>query len=170
MPQESVVTLEELLERARSGDLAAPTEIGSYIETNPQVCAEVGDLAAHAAETLVKIISDGDERAAKCLRKKAQALKRELACDTEFAALRLAADRVVLDWLFLHFLDLLCCQAGADNEGQKNAVLLRKQKAHKLYTGSLKLYSVLRQSLAGPDRRGFKRGQRRNPKQSRRAA
>ena len=152
MPAEAAVSLEELMKRATSGDPAAPAEIGSYLKTNSEAFAKVGDLAAHAEDKLVTIISDGDEQAANCLRQKLGRLKAELDCDSKSPTLRLAANRVVMDWLYLHFLDLLCCETRTESEGKQNAILLRKVKAHKLYLASLKLYELMRRAVTRADR------------------
>jgi hypothetical protein len=71
----------------------------------------------------------------------------ELNPATSSPVLRLLADRIALDWLYLHLLDLLCNQAERHPAGAAVALQNRRVAAHRMYRSSLRLYEVFRDSL-----------------------
>jgi hypothetical protein len=146
-PLDPVVRLDDFLRQAHSGDLNAPDQIRELIAHHPDLAVHAGDLAGHAEQTLVEFISMRDPLAIACLKAKLTQLRDELSAAKGSPVLQLLADRIVVDWLFLHLLDVLCSHVEHQSGGASKVLGKKRETAHRLYRSSLKLYQVFRKSL-----------------------
>jgi hypothetical protein len=95
--------LDALLQRARAGDPAAPPALKAYLDANPVLWDQAGDLAAHAERAWVGLIAGPDAVFAEALRRKAAALRAEVAGPDPSPLEELLASRVSACWLQVYY-------------------------------------------------------------------
>jgi hypothetical protein len=95
--------LDELLQRARAGDPAAPPALKAYLDANPVLWDQAGDLAAHAERAWVTLIAGPDAVFAEALQRKAAALRAEVAGPEPTPLEELLAARVSACWLQVYY-------------------------------------------------------------------
>jgi hypothetical protein len=95
--------LDALLQRARAGDPAAPPALKAYLDANPALWDQAGDLAAHAERAWVALIAGPDAVFAEALHRKAAALRAEVAAPDPSPLEELLAARVSACWLQVYY-------------------------------------------------------------------
>jgi hypothetical protein len=95
--------LDALLQRARAGDPAAPPALKAYLDANPALWDQAGDLAAHAERAWVALIAGPDAVFAEALQRKAAALRAEVAGPDPSPLEELLAARVSACWLQVYY-------------------------------------------------------------------
>jgi hypothetical protein len=124
-----------------------PATWKELIASQPDLALQAGNLAGHVEQKLIEYISLGNPLATACLREKVAQIRDELTTDSGSTVLRLLADRIVVDWLYLHLVDLLCSHVEHQSGGASKVFRKKRETAHRLYRSSLKLYQVFRKSL-----------------------
>jgi hypothetical protein len=95
--------LDALLQRARAGDPAAPPALKAYLDANPALWDQAGDLAAHAERAWITLIAGPDAVFAEALYRKAAALRAEVAGPDPTPLEALLAARVSACWLQVYY-------------------------------------------------------------------
>jgi hypothetical protein len=95
--------LDALLQRARNGDPAAPPALEAYLDANPVLWDQAGDLAAHAERAWVALIAGPDAVFAEALQRKAAALRDDVAGPDPSPLEELLAARVSACWLQVYY-------------------------------------------------------------------
>jgi hypothetical protein len=95
--------LDALLQRARAGDPSSPPALKAYLDANPGLWKQAGDLAAHAERACVGLIAGPDAVFAEALYRKAAALRAEVAGPDPSPLEELLAARVSACWLQVHY-------------------------------------------------------------------
>jgi hypothetical protein len=126
-PFRPVVPLEDLIRQASSGEPMAPEKIRDYLRRNPELAAHAGDVGRLAEESLIKLVCGTDTEAAECLKLKLDQMRRELGKASDPPTMRQLTDRAVLNWLYLHFLEVTCSQLEEQTDGVKPALLRKKR-------------------------------------------
>jgi hypothetical protein len=95
--------LDALLQRARAGDPSSPPALKAYLDANPVLWEQAGDLAAHAERAWVALIAGPDAVFAEALHRKAAALRAEVARPEPTPLEELLAARVSACWLQVYY-------------------------------------------------------------------
>jgi hypothetical protein len=95
--------LDALLQRARNGDPAAPPALKAYLDANPVLWDQAGDLAAHAERAWITLIAGPDAVFAEALRRKVADLRDEVAGPDPSPLEELLAARVSACWLQVYY-------------------------------------------------------------------
>jgi hypothetical protein len=96
-------SLDALLQLARAGDPAAPPALKAYLDANPVLWDQAGDLAAHAERAWISLIAGPDAVFAEALQRKAAALRAEVAGPDPSPLEELLAARVSACWLQVYY-------------------------------------------------------------------
>jgi len=144
--------LQELVRRAERGDRAALAELRDWLDRNPDVWRQVGDLARHAEMALVRLVAGGDSLVGEALQRRMDELRGELLGPAGTVVERLLVDRVVLGWAQCHAADLDAAAKGTGCGPAATFALRRQDAAHKRYLAALRELVKVRVLLrrAGP--------------------
>ena len=135
-----------LVDRVNAGDGQALQELRRLLDTCPDIWQRVGDLAAHAELSLMRVVAGGNRLLLESLQRKADAMKVELSRPGASALENLAAQRVVACWLQLQHADAVCSTPDLTLP-QGKFWALEQDRAHRRYLSAVKQLTTLRQLL-----------------------
>ena len=140
--------LRELVSRARQGDVTVLPRLKEFLDAHPQVWEELGDLARHAEEALIRLVAGNDLLVGECIRRDLAALREELEGPAPSPLEKVLVRRIVLCRLQVHQADLDAVgrDRGADPHGPH--VQRRQDAAHKRLLAAVKQLAVVRKLLA----------------------
>jgi hypothetical protein len=144
-----VEDLNSLVKRARGGDETALPELSEMLDTRPEVWQYFGNLAGHAREAWLRVISADDLALKESTARKAEDLMRELAGPEPTVIERLLAERATLCWLQIHHADTLAAQSLSHSRQHADFWAKRQSGAHRRYLSSLAALVTLRRLLPG---------------------
>lgn len=144
--------LKELVAKAGEGDVEAIRAVRAELAEQPERFVEVcrGDLFARALSEMTHQIATYNDKTDylehQALEVKAGLLLAELAGPCPSAVERLLAERAVLGWIELHWLDDMATIAHYENKFAAVAERIdrRRQKCHNRYLASLKALAAVR--------------------------
>jgi hypothetical protein len=87
--------LRELVGRAQQGDVTVLPRLKEFLDAHPQVWQELGDLALHAREALIRLVAGDNLLVGECVRRDLAALEAELAGPSPSPLERILVQRVV---------------------------------------------------------------------------
>lgn len=133
-----------LVKRANAGDQPALAEMRGILDDNPEIWRRMGDLATYARESLLRLISDGDELIRESVRRTADELLSTFVNDNTSPIERLASERVVACWLESEYVSMMhAVPQGATIQQQKYHLSL-KSSAQRRYDQALRSLANLR--------------------------
>jgi hypothetical protein len=144
-----VEDLNLLVQRAREGDETVLPQLREMLDTRAELWKYFGNIAAHAKETWLRVISGVDLALKECTARKAEDLVRELAGPAPTAIERLLAERAALCWLQIHHADALAAQSLSQSRQHADFWEKRQAGAHRRYLTSLAALVTLRRLLPG---------------------
>ncbi|MEQ8788444.1 MAG: hypothetical protein RIC55_19190 [Pirellulaceae bacterium] len=147
-----------LVERANGGDAEANKRLREILDNNPEVWQKIGDLAAHARLTLIRLIAGGDQLLFEATQRAAQEMEAELLGDDPTRMEQMLAERVIACWLQLQYADTVSVTV-EDNLSQAKFWSQERDRAHRRYLTAVKALTTTRQLLlANVATRKVKRG------------
>jgi hypothetical protein len=144
-----VEDLNSLVKRARGGDETVLPQLREMLDTRPQLWQHYGNLAGHAREAWLRVISADDLALKESTARKAEDLMRELAGPEPSVVERLLAERAVLCWMQLAHADALAAQSLSQSKHLGDFWAKRQAGAHRRYLTSLAALVTLRRLLPG---------------------
>jgi len=153
-----------LVKQAQSGDTTAVPAIRSVLDANPNIWQLVGDLAAHAEETLLRLIGGGDVLGHEAIRRKLADLKTQLAGDAPTQLEALLIERIGLCWLAVNFAEIDAAAARLKDQGLTSSSLLAQKRldsAHRRYIHAIRALATIRRLLK-PRQKSKPQAQRRH--------
>jgi hypothetical protein len=147
---DSVAAREEfdfLVARAREGDREALPRLREYLDRNPEIWEQAGDIARHARDSWIRMIAGQDLAATEVFARKADALRTELAGADPTPLERLLVERVVATWLQVHHADAMVAQAGNVSLRQADFARKRQDSAHRRYLTAIGALVTVRRLL-----------------------
>ncbi len=138
-----------LVQRARQGDETVLPQLREMLDTRPEIWEHFGNLAGHAREAWLRLISADDLALKESTARKVEDLMRELAGPEPTVVERLLAERAVLCWLQLNHADSLAAQALTKSPRVAEFWAKRQAGAHRRYLTSLAALVTLRRLLPG---------------------
>jgi hypothetical protein len=138
-----------LVQRAREGDESILPQLREMLDTRPELWQHYGNLAGHAREAWIRLISADDLALKESTSRKVQDLERELAGPEPSVVERLLAERAALCWLQLAHADALAAQSLSQSRHLGDFWAKRQAGAHRRYLTSLAALVTLRRLLPG---------------------
>ena len=145
-PAESI-TFRQLAEQANNGDPGALQRLRKALDESPEVWQRMGDLAAHARLTLIRLIAAGDMLLFESIQRQARDMESQLMGPTATLLERLSVERVVSTWLQLQYADAMC--ATADGLAQAKFWSQNQDRAHRRHMSAVRQLSTVRELLPG---------------------
>ena len=144
-----VEDLNSLVKRARKGDETVLPQLRELLDTRPELWQHFGNLAGHAREAWLRVISADDLALKESTARKAEDLMRELAGPEPSVVEKLLAERAVLCWMQLAHADALAAQSLSQSRHLGDFWAKRQAGAHRRYLTSLAALVTLRRLLPG---------------------
>jgi hypothetical protein len=144
-----VEDLNLLVQRARKGDETVLPQLREMLDTRPELWQYFGNVAAHAKEAWLRVISGDDLALKESTARKAEDLMRELAGPESTVIERLLAERATLCWLQIHHADTLAAQSLSQSRQHADFWAKRQSSAHRRFLTSLAALVTLRRLLPG---------------------
>lgn len=145
-----------IVQRANAGDQAALAEMRAILDANPEIWHRMGDLSTYARESMLKLISGGDELIRESVRRTADELLGTLTKDTSSPIERLAAERVVACRLESEYVSMLHAVPQGATIAQQKYHLLLKSSAQRRYDQALRSLAILKKLLPPPTKPAFR--------------
>src|SRR4051812_31120295 len=147
-PQADTQELQRLLAQAHEGDLAVLPELRAALDRQPELWKQVGDLAAHAELTMLRLAAGQDLFALEAMKRRLAVLKAELAGPSPSALEKLLVDRVGVCWLQVHYLDMQASTGPAGTSTPQGVWAQRRlDSAQRRYLFSIKQLATVRKLL-----------------------
>lgn len=131
---------------ANQGDQGAQASLKRLLDDHEDICEQLGNVARHAQQSLIHLISDHDFLISEAIQRKAIQMRRELAGAFPGPLEILAAERVVAAWLGLQWVETHCARAEGDVR-VAGFWLRRQAQAARLYDSAVKSMLLMRELL-----------------------
>ena len=141
----------ELVKRANAGDDNALAMMRKTLDSNPEIWERVGNLAAHAQLSMVRLIAGGNKLVTESLLRKAEQMKAELAGTSPSKLEKLAVERIVACWLEMEYLATTYPVAKGGTLGQARFALKQKESSERRFNAAMKSLTTLRALLPNGD-------------------
>lgn len=149
-----------VIKKANAGDRKALSTLRKFLDQQPQIWNEVGDITKIAERAWVKLIAKGDTLAEESLKKKLAALNQEILGDSDHIFDQMMADVIRATWLEMHYLVSVDADATNRTAGQCALMMKRLESAQRRHMTAIKHYCQIKKLLPGenrqPDLRIFK--------------
>lgn len=144
--------LESVIKKANAGDQNALRVLRKFLDQQPQIWDEVGDVAKIAEKAWITLIANGDSLVQESLQKKLSALKQEILGNSDHIFGQLLADVIRATWLEMHYLMSVDADATNRTAGQSTLMIKRLESAQRRYTSAIKQYCQIKKLLPGEHR------------------
>jgi len=139
--------LQTIIHQANQGDRSALERLRQFLDENPHVWAQLGDLARVAEQAWLTLISDGNSLTAEALKRQLTQLKQELLDGGSTVIERMLADTVIATWLELHYLRTVDADSRQRSANQASVLIKRLESAQRRHHNALKQLTQLRKLL-----------------------
>lgn len=145
--EDAVAELKVLIARAKQGDAEVMPRLCEYLDNNPILWTQAGDLALQAQAAWINLIAGQDKHLKQCLARKVNELKLELSGTSASPLDSLLIERVVTTWLRIHY-----CEAHDAQQDEKSLKwaeyrLKRYRTMADMHTKSIGALSMLRKLM-----------------------
>ncbi|WP_417385391.1 hypothetical protein [Gimesia sp.] len=145
--EDAVAELKVLIARAKQGDAQVIPRLCEYLDNNPILWTQAGDLALQAQASWVNLIGGQDKHLKQCLVRKVNDIKQELSGPSPSPLEKLLVERVVTTWLRIHY-----CEAHDAQQDEKSLKwaeyrLKRYRTMADVHTKSIGALSMLRKLM-----------------------
>ncbi|MGO8748297.1 MAG: hypothetical protein ACLQNE_20175 [Thermoguttaceae bacterium] len=138
--------LDELRRQANGGDVQAQAEIRRFLDENPSVWRQIGDLGKHAELNLVRLVAEGEFLLGEAIQRKAAEMRRDLLSPFPSALEIILVERIVATWLHLQWVEMQCSRSLGESTAA-NLWLQRRSQADRLYQAAVKSLLLVRELL-----------------------
>ena len=151
-PKTLPAPLEEIhavLLQANAGDTQALVTVRHWLDTHPAAWQVTGDVARQVQDALLTRIAGDNAVKRECTQRAMETLSQSLAGAQPSPLEQLLAQRVVLDWLYLHYLEALELRQMEESRPMHHAdySARRVDHAHRRYLRSIKTLATVRRLL-----------------------
>jgi hypothetical protein len=137
-----------LVGRARQGDVTVLPRLKEFLDAHPQVWQELGDLALHAEEAMIRLVAGDNLFVAECIRRDLATLREELAGPSPSPLERVLVQRIVLCRLQTYKADIDAAALDQGTSPHGPHAQRRQDAAHKRLLAAVKQLAVVRKLLA----------------------
>ncbi|QDT66619.1 hypothetical protein [Calycomorphotria hydatis] len=140
-------TLEAIIRSANKGDPKAVAHLRRFLDENPHIWEQTGDLALAAERAWITLITNGSVLVAETLQRKLTQLKQELLGDSDTVIEKMICDTVMATWLELHYLRSVDADTRSRSVTQGSLLMKRLESAQKRHHNALKELTQIRKLL-----------------------
>ena len=157
--------LESVIKKANAGDQKALSILRKFLDQQPQIWNEVGDIAKIAERAWISLIAKGDTLTQEAIKKKMAVLKQDILGDSTHIFDLMLADVIRATWLEMHYLMSVDADATNRTAGQSALMMKRIESAQRRLTSAIKQHCQIKKMLPDenqlPDLRIFRPQQER---------
>jgi len=135
--KDELKTLDDAIRAAELGDRQGLNIVRNYLNANPVLWKESGDLATQAIRQWLHKTSGGDLFSREMVIKKVASIRNDLKTDNKDTFERLILDRVILSWLRLNYLERLDAISEPESVSWGKLRLEQHKRAEKAYRNAL---------------------------------
>lgn len=135
--KDELKTLDDAIRAAELGDRQGLNIVRNYLNANPALWNESGDLATQAIRQWLHKTTDGDLFSREMVIKKVASIRNDLKTNNKDAFERLILDRVILSWLRLNYLERLDAISEPESIAWTRLRLEQHKRAEKAYRNAL---------------------------------
>jgi hypothetical protein len=139
--------LTDLVARAKRGDETALPQLRNFLDHNPILWEESGDLGLQVELSLMALVAGSDLHRRECLTRKAAEMKKELAGPSPTPLERLAVARVVACWLQTAYFDGLVVHNQQADPVRIKVLVQQQESASRRYLAAMGTLATLRKLL-----------------------
>lgn len=141
--------IQAVLRQANTGDTQALATVQQWLDTHPVAWQVTGDVAQQVQEALLTRVAGNNTVKRECTQRAIESLSQSLAGAQPSPLERLLAQRVVLDWLYLSYLEALELRQMEESRPMHHAddSARRVDHAHRRYLRSIKTLATVRRLL-----------------------
>lgn len=142
--------LEDVVTRARRGDRDALPELRELLRRHPDVVEKVGDLAQHAQQAWLEVLTKRDHDgttdlvAQEAISQRAERLRCEIAGQNPTALESLVVSRIVLCWMQIHHADVAAAAAAIATPRVLETIVRRQERLARILKSSIDQLAHLR--------------------------
>ena len=141
--------LNDLVRRANDGDSGALTDLRKFLDDHPEIWQNIGDLARHAQESMLRAVAGKNQLLTESLRRGAEQLRIDLQGDRPANPVEsLAIERVVAAWTELQFAAAKYPVDAGDNLPMARFVLQLKESTQRRFDAAMRSLLLVREKLA----------------------
>ncbi|HQK95756.1 MAG TPA: hypothetical protein PLD23_19820 [Armatimonadota bacterium] len=141
---------EKLLRKARKGDTSVLPALRAYLDSKPGVVERAGDLARHARDVFIEMLSGDDLLRVESVKRTLAALTSELAGPTPTPLETLLVDRIAVCWLHQQWAEAVYVQTlKAQGSGIRLLEYLehRIDRCHRRFLSAVRALATVRKLL-----------------------
>ena len=148
--QQQAHDIDQVLSRVQKGDNTALPALRAVLAQRPEIASVLGDMTANVQLVMIHKLTETNEGMALCIETTMQEMKKTLAGPQPSALETLLIERIMLDWLYLHLLELSeLAQHGKQRTLlQAESLAKRIDRAHRRYLRSLMALAQTRRLLS----------------------
>lgn len=136
-----------LLACAGKGDVSTLPEIRKFLDTYPEFCRQMGDMAGHLRTTILNHVSEGNLFAEEAFSRQLDELEAEIAGPSPTLMERLLARRIALGWAMTHIAETDGFTKSTKGENENACIQRRMDSANRRLMQSMKALATVRRLL-----------------------
>jgi len=136
--------LTEVLQKASSGDQSVLPELRRLLDQGPELPQLFGDMGRRATTAWIDLATGDNLLRREALTRQVAVLEREIAGPSPSVLERLLAERIVVCWLELNYLELALTSKGERPLRQAEYYDRRKDRAHRRYLSAIRSLATIR--------------------------
>ncbi|MDB5340531.1 MAG: hypothetical protein JWN70_6150 [Planctomycetaceae bacterium] len=136
--KEDWALLTDNIKRANTGDEAAVAWLQKFLDDNPQVWANLGDLARTAEHAWIALIAGGNSLVSESVRRQLRQLKSEMIGDDPQTIEKMLGDQVIATWLEVKYLETLSADQKGASITQAALVLKKVESAQRRHLNAIR--------------------------------
>lgn len=125
------VWLNDLMDRANTGDREAIAELRKFVDKNPQLWRNLGDMASHAEKSWIGLICSQDPLLVESLLRETERKRQELLGDSYRPVEKILVDQIIATELELRHREQQRATGSGGTARQKSAILKSAESAHR---------------------------------------
>lgn len=143
--------LKAILQKANEGDPKAIEQLRDFLDENPQVWKQVGNLARIAERAWIAAITNNDALGAEAIKRELAHIKKELIGEDPSVVEELLGDQVLATLLEVKYLESVSAESKGSQITQATLLLKRLDSAQKRHLNAIKSLIQVRKLLPNED-------------------
>lgn len=143
-PAALTAALQGLVQRANAGDRQAVTDLRQALDEHPEIWQSCGNLSKMAERAWLELIGGDQVLSVESIKRSLKELKADLLGPHPTVIERVLVDSAAISYLALRHSEISAANPGSQSLGLATLRLRRCESAHRRFTSSLKILTLLR--------------------------